>query len=194
MIEKNRRMDSVGLVMVLEDLSAIPRFPLPPGYSFRGFREGGGELWAQIETSAGVFVSAQEAIEHFQMEFGEHQQQLYDRCLFVESENGEPVGTATAWYGTLPPGGAAGRLHWIGICKGYQGRGIGKPLVSRAMELLAARHQRAYLTTQRSSIVAIKIYLDFGFLPYLTEEAQEKEWEIISKQLGISNLPIRHTF
>ena len=188
-MEEKRRMDSVGLVMVLEDLSGIPRFSLPPGYSFRGFKEGEEEIWARIETSAGEFASIQEAIQHFQREFGEYQREMCDRCLFVETENGEPVGTATAWYGTLAPGGAAGRLHWIGIRREYQGRGLGKPLVSRALELLAARHQRAYLTTQRSSLVAIKIYLDFGFLPYLTEQVQEKEWQLISAQLGVPIFP-----
>jgi ribosomal protein S18 acetylase RimI-like enzyme len=180
----------IELVMVLDDLSQLPRFPLPSGYSFRGFREGEGELWARIETSAGEFASVEQAIEHFRKEFGGFQRELGKRCLFVQTEGGEPVGTAMAWYGTLLPGGMAGRLHWVGIRKEYQGRGIGKPLVSRAMELLSARHDRTYLTTQRSSLAAIKIYLDFGFLPYITERVQEKEWSEISKQLGFANLDI----
>jgi len=184
----------VELVMVLDDLSGLPCFPLPPGYSYRGFREGDEELWARIETSAGEFASAEEANEHFRREFGQHQLELRDRCLFIERENGEPVGTVMAWYGALLPGGTAGRLHWVGIRKEYQGRGIGKPLVSQAMELLSSRYDRAYLTTHSKSLVAIKIYLDFGFLPYIREEIEQKEWVEIAKQLGMTNMDICSNF
>jgi GNAT superfamily N-acetyltransferase len=145
----------IELVMVLEDLARLPRFPLPPGYSYRGFGEGDGELWARIETS---------------------------------------VGTATAWHGTLLPGGMAGRLNGVGICREYQGTGIGKPLVSRAMDLLSARHDRVYLTTHRSSLVAVKIYLGFGFVAYITDEVQDKEWGITSQRLGFSGNGIRYRY
>lgn len=186
-------MATVELVMALEDLSRLPRFPLPPGYSYRRYKQGDGELWARIETSAGEFAYVELAIEHFLKEFGGHQQELGKRCLFVETGNGEPVGTAMAWYGALDPGGIAGRLHWVGIRKSYQGQGIGKSLVSRVMELLSTLHERAYLTTQSSALAAIKIYLDFGFLPWVSEEAQEKEWSEIAKQLGFANLDIRYS-
>jgi hypothetical protein len=59
------------------------------------------------------------------------------------------------------------------------------------MEVLSALHDRAYLTTQRSSLAAIKIYLDFGFVPYVSEEAQEEEWSEILRQLGFAGLDIR---
>jgi ribosomal protein S18 acetylase RimI-like enzyme len=87
----------------------------------------------------------------------------------------------------------AGGLHWVGICREYQGRGIGKPLVRRAMELLSARHDRVYLTTYRSSLVAVKIYLESSIATYITDEVQEKEWGITSQQLGFSNLDIRYS-
>jgi ribosomal protein S18 acetylase RimI-like enzyme len=193
-IENTRRVKPVELVMVLEDLSGPACFPLPPGYSYRGFRQGDEELWVRIETSAGEFASADGANQHFRREFGQHQLELCDRCLFVERENGEPVGTAMAWYGTLLPGGAAGRLHWLGIRKEYQGRGIGKPLVSQAMKLLSSRHDRAYLTTHSKSLAAIKIYLDFGFLPYIREEIERKEWVEIAKHLGMTDMEIGSNF
>jgi ribosomal protein S18 acetylase RimI-like enzyme len=172
--------------MVLDDLSRLPDFPLTSGYSFRGFRDGEEGLWAQIETSAGEFASVEQGIERFRGEFGGKQRELGERCLFVETESGEAVGTAMAWYGSLLPGGLAGRLHWVGVRREYQGRGIGRALVSRAMALLAARYDRVYLTTQRRSSVAIRIYLDFGFRPWLSSEAEAKEWRIVARQLGRS--------
>jgi GNAT superfamily N-acetyltransferase len=190
MEEKNAGIEPVGLVMVLDDLSHLPYFPPPPGLSFRGFQDGDAELWACIETSAGEFAGQNRAIEHFHGEFGRHGEELLERCLFVETEAGEAVGTAMAWYGAPPSGGLAGRLHWVGIRKEYQGRGIGRSLVSRAMALLATLHDRAYLTTQRSSLAAIKIYLDFGFRPFITERLQEEAWTHISRKLGVPNLDI----
>jgi len=155
-IENARRIKPVELVMVLDDLSGLPRFALPSAYSYRGFRRGDEELWARIETSAGEFASTEEAIQLFRREFGEHQPELRDRCIFVESENGEPVGTA--------------------------------------MELLSFRRDRAYLTTHSKSLVAIKIYLDFGFLPYIREDLEQEEWVDIVKQLGIADPDICSSF
>jgi hypothetical protein len=52
------------------------------------------------------------------------------------------------------------------------------------MELLSVRYARVYLTTQRRSSVAIRIYLGFGFRPLPRNEAQAREWEIILSELG----------
>jgi GNAT superfamily N-acetyltransferase len=180
------------LVMVLDDLSRLPQFPLISGYSIRGFRAGEQELWARIETSAGEFASVHQGIERFRREFGRNRRELEERCLFVEAEDGEAVGTAMAWYGSLLPGGVAGRLHWVGVRKEHQGRGIGRALVSRAMALLSPHYDRVYLTTQRRSSVAIKIYVDFGFRPYLSDEAERREWQIILRQLDYPHLEFRH--
>jgi len=35
--------------------------------------------------------------------------------------------------------------------------------------------------------------MDFGFLPYISGEAQKNEWCIISKHLGFSSLDIRYS-
>jgi len=62
-----------------------------------------------------------------------------------------------------------------------QRRGISKPLVSRALQLLSTFHERAYLATQTTSYKAVKIYLDFGFRPYITDESQKTGWSVISR-------------
>ncbi|UCF96618.1 MAG: GNAT family N-acetyltransferase [Spirochaetaceae bacterium] len=186
-------MEPVELVMVRDDLSELPRYNLPPGFSCRMFQRGDENLWAQIETSAGEFATADRAIGHFHKEFGIHQRELCERCIFIDTGTGESIGTAMAWYGTLLPGGIAGRLHWVGIRKNYQGLGMGKPLVSRAMQLLSTLHDRAYLTTQTSSYAAVKIYLDFGFKPYITDKVQESGWSMMSKRLGFPIIPISYS-
>lgn len=66
-------------------------------------------------------------------------------------------------------------------------------MVSQAMELLSFRHDRAYLTTHSKSLAAIKIYLAFGFLPYIREDMEQKEWVEITKRLGTAT-SIRQTW
>jgi GNAT superfamily N-acetyltransferase len=171
--------------MVREDLANLPGCRLPTGFSFRPFEQGDGMLWAQIESSAGEFASSNPALDHFRKEFGTREKELSRRCLFLQTVEGQAIGTATAWYGTLLPGAVAGRLHWVAIRKEYQGRGLGKPLVGRAIQLLAAFHKRAYLTTQTTSYAAVKIYLDFGFKPYIINKSQERSWAMIEKRSGI---------
>ena len=169
--------------MVRDNLTAIPLYDLPAGLSYRMFQEGDDAVWAEIATSAGEFASDDLAGQQFRKEFENHQQELYNRCIFVDTEEGKSIGTATAWFGDFLPEKTAGRLHWVAVRENYQGRGIGKPLVSRALQLLSTFHQRAYLTTQTTSYKAVKIYLDFGFRPYITDESQKRGWAVISRLL-----------
>jgi GNAT superfamily N-acetyltransferase len=182
----------IDLVMAKDNLTSIPRYDLPAGLSYRMFQKGDDAIWAEIVASAGEFATDDMAVLHFRKEFGKLQRELRNRCVFADTEEGVSIGTATAWFGDLPPGKTVGRLHWVAIKKNFQGRGIGKPLVSRALQLLSTFHECAYLTTQTTSYKAVKIYLDFGFRPYITDESQRTGWSMISRllclpQLNISN-------
>jgi hypothetical protein len=61
------------------------------------------------------------------------------------------------------------------------------------MQLLSAFHECAYLTAQTISYKAVKIYLDFGFRPYITDESQKKGWSVISRLLGLSEFNIHNS-
>lgn len=189
---RGNSVEQIDLVMIRDNLTAIPRYDLPAGFSYRMFQRGDDAIWAEIETSAGEFASDDLAGQHFRKEFGKLQQELFNRCVFVDTEEGVSIGTATAWFGDLLPEKTAGRLHWVAIREKYQGRGIGKPLVSRALQLLSAFHERAYLTTQTTSYKAVKIYLDFGFRPYITDESQKTGWSIVSRLLCLPELNIHY--
>src|SRR5699024_11960785 len=123
-------------------------------------------IWANIETRVDEFDSEAAALERFGREFGEHIYEMGDRCFFLMNPRGEAVGTATAWYGDLEgDGNVRGRIHWVGIVPEYQGRGLSKPLLGKAMAILAGFHDAAYLTSQTTSWQAGKKYLGFGFRP-----------------------------
>ena len=48
--------------------------------------------------------------------------------------------------------------------------------------------------TGQSSLAAIKIHMDFGFAPYITDKTQQKEWGLVSKQLGSLIRDIRYRY
>lgn len=171
------------LTMALEDLSRAPRFLLPAGHRVEVFSPGDESVWARIERSAGEFSAPEKALARFAAEFGDHREEMTRRCLFLREPGGEAIGTATAWYGDFA-GATWGRLHWVAIVPAFQGRGLAKPLVSQAIELMTRWHRRAYLTTQTTSFKAVKVYLDFGFRPTLDRPESPVAWGLMGRLLG----------
>ena len=173
----------VPLTMVREQMDGIPSVACPAAYLLRTFRNGDERAWARIEAAVGEFPSPSRALEHFEEEFGPVRDQLADRCLVLEDGRGNPIGTATAWYGNLD-GEPRGRVHWVAIVPEHQGKGLAKPLLRAVMERLARDHPQAYLTTQTTSYRAVNLYLQFGFVPYPTNEQDREGWAIVERALG----------
>ena len=84
---------------------------------------------------------------------------FYQKCLFICNKDDKPVGTCFVWksYNTIYT------LHWFKVLKEYEGRGIGRALLSIVMERLSQDEYPVFLHTQPSSYRAIKLYSDFGF-------------------------------
>ncbi len=178
-------MKYIKLQMIREDLKDIPEYELPEGYRFRMFEAGDEKTWANIETRVDEFKTEAAALERFGREFGDHIDEMGDRCLFIENAEGEAIGTTTAWYGDLEGDGTIrGRIHWVGIVPEYQGRGLSKPLLSRAMDILAESHESAYLTSQTTSWQAVNMYLNFGFQPVRLDGNYEAAWALMEEKLG----------
>ncbi|KRG15371.1 GNAT family N-acetyltransferase [Lederbergia galactosidilytica] len=144
-------------------LEDIPKYTMPSGFHFRFYeREDDLGNWARIVTATKEFANETEAIGRFKKEFLPFKDQLFKRVIFIETKDGETIGTATAWFGMWQKE-ELGRLHWVEILPDYQGQGLGKPLISKTMELLAQHHNKAYLKTQDTSEAAIHIYQKFGW-------------------------------
>jgi GNAT superfamily N-acetyltransferase len=103
------------------------------------------------------------------------------------SPDGAPIGTATAWFDKQYRGQEWGRLHWVAILPAWQGRGLGRPLLSVACARLQALHpDRAYLRTAPQRLAAIHLYLAFGFVPAIRTREDAQSWERIHEE---SKLP-----
>jgi ribosomal protein S18 acetylase RimI-like enzyme len=150
-------MENIPVVMILENLTKLPKFELPKGYTLRNFKEGDKQIWAEVETAAGEFTNPQKGVKQFEFEFERYTDELKQRFLILENNSGECVGTSMGWFDDNFFKAGYGRVHWVGIDPDYQGKGLAKPLVSTTMEIIKERHDKCYLTTQSESFKAIKI-------------------------------------
>lgn len=153
-----------NLIMKRKAGSPIPSGVLPEGYRFVPYTAGLEADWAAIETSVGEFDSVQEALEYFQKGYLSYPKEAERRTIFVQSEDGKLVATATAWWNYTGERRDPA-LEWIATLPEYQGLGIGKAIVFEAMKkMLTIEGDRdIYLHTQTWSYQAIGIYLQAGF-------------------------------
>lgn len=176
-------MDNIPVIMLTDDLTEIPVYTLPEGFRAKTYRNGDEYEWARIEHSVGEFKSLDDGLKHFHIEFGPFLSEFQERCFFIETDNGEKIATATAWYNEDFLGKRYGRLHWVAVIPEYQGKKLGKPLVHLAMERMKKHHDRVYLTTQTTSQRAVSLYLDFGFVPFIEDAESLRGWRILAKHL-----------
>jgi len=164
-------------LVLRHDLEHIPERPLPQGYSFRFYQPGDEEKWLEIEASAREFLTPESGRKSWEKYFGSREKELPFRMLFIVDAEGNYVATATAHDDPADP--IAGWLHWVAIKKEHQGKGLSKPLVYKVLSLLKERGcPYACVPTQTTTWLAVRIYMDCGFVPLNTEEA-EGGWRIV---------------
>ena len=176
-------MQDIPITMIHHDISLIPSFKLPRGYTTRNFTDSDQAIWAAIETAAGEFDTIENALERFDKEFSPYIDKFTQRSLFLLNDQQECIGTGTAWYNDYFRGERYGRLHRLGINPDYQGKGLANPFISQVIGVLSGFHTKAYLNTQTSSYKAVKIYLDSDFKPLIENYNDTKVWEIVVNKL-----------
>jgi len=175
-------MNYMPVRMIRPDLSGVPQYPLPNGYSVRLFRKGDDETWVRVERAAEPFIKITDAT--FRKEFADDLGRMPRRCHFLLSPDGREIGTITAWFVRKYRRLRWGRIHWVAIVRDYQGRGLSKPMMTVAMNRLRALgHRRAMLDTQVPRIAAIKVYLDFGFIPDMSAKDAHRAWSLVRREL-----------
>jgi GNAT superfamily N-acetyltransferase len=166
---------NLDLTMVRADLDGLPAYPIPDGYAIRSYVPGDEAAWVAIQSVADAYNVITPALFH--REYGDDPHELGRRLFMLVAPNGEPVGTAAAWYGERGGDPTWGRVHWVAIHPAQQGRGLAKPLLSRVgATLRALGHDRAYLTTATARVPAIALYLHFGFVPAIGGPEDEAVW------------------
>ncbi len=134
--------------------------PLPAGFHFDLCRREELEIWMRFpfDTQEEARQYAPYMARYFQNVYAAKEAEFFARCLFVRAANGAPVGTAFLWRAY----GRVNTLHWLKVRREYEGRGIGRALLTRLLMPLAPEEYPVYLHTQPSSYRAIKLYTDFA--------------------------------
>ena len=154
----------LNMIFVRQPGMPVPEAILPEGYTFRWYTAGMEADWAEIVTSVGEFDTTEEAFQCFLADYLPYKPELESRMLFAVSPEGCVAGTFTIWWD-----GTEGRrvpsVHWVAVRPEEQGRGIGKALVFRGIQLALELEGdcEMMLHTQSWSYKAVGIYLEAGF-------------------------------
>ena len=170
-----------SVFMVRAHLRDIPQVAFPEGFGIRGMRPGEGTLWTNIQRDAEPYFPIEDTL--FQREFGYDLPATERRCFVVTNSDAVGVGVISAWYPRDPRWEGYGMVHWVAVRPAYQGRGLGKAMMTFTLNQLSQWHDRAFLGTQTKRLGAIKLYLDFGFVPDLEPPGAKAAWRTVQSQL-----------
>ena len=172
----------VELEFIRHDLKNIPSYNLPDGYHFTFYKPGDKDQWIEIEKSAKEFLGYEQGLESWNRYYAGREDSLFNRMVFIETDSGEKVATATAYYDIYGRDKTnAAWLHWVAVRRDHQGKGLSKPLIAYTLGLMwGLGYDHVKLSSQTNTWLACKIYLDFGFVP---DPQSVKEnligWEIL---------------
>lgn len=173
--------DQASVRMIRPHMRDLPEYSFPDGFGIRTMNRGEAGLWEDVQRDAEPFFKITHGL--FDSAFGDDPDAIERRCLLITGRDGCAVGTISAWYSRDFKGGDWGRIHWVAIRRQFQGRGLAKAALSHAMNLLAQWHDRAWLDTSTGRVGAIKLYLDFGFVPDLDAPWAREAWTAYRRKL-----------
>jgi len=170
------RLKYYHIVMEMDDSVPVETYDLPEGYSFVTYEDGDREDWISIEWSAKEFTCYADGINAWNRYYAKYEHLLPGRMFFVVAPNGEKVATATAFFDPNSPDDGKAWLHWVAVRRDYQGKGLARPIISKALSRLRELgHGKLFVSTQTTTWLACKLYMDFGFRPE-AENVRESEF------------------
>lgn len=172
----------LSIAMLRPTLEGLPAAPLPAPFSLRRYEPGDVAAWVRIHRLADRYNVA--TPELFAEQFGNDEDELRRRQLYLCDGEGDAIGTITAWPDESPPDLRRGRVHWVAIVPACHGRGLGKPLLGACLRrMVELGCESACLTTQPPRLPAINLYLRFGFRPDVRSEQERDAWRLLADRV-----------
>ena len=172
----------VRIRMKRETLENVPQIELLDDYSLRFYSPGMQNVWEDIHRDGDRFTNV--TSELFRGQFGEDDILISKRQLYLYCGR-SAAGTATAWFDSDYKGEEWGRVHWVCLKKGFQGKGLSRILLSAVLlRLRDLGHERAYLVTSSRRRAAVRVYAKFGFCPDIGSPEERKLWQEMSSLLS----------
>ena len=183
---KYKHTNPDNVLMVRKDLKNFSQYEFENGYYTRFYQPGDMLKWIEIQSLSNPDSTFSK--EKFEATYDYKTELLNNRMLFLCNSKGLEIGTATAWF----ENDDVGLLHWLAIVPAFQGRGLSKPLMTSVFNLLVKfGYKSCILRTKLSRIIAIKLYIKFGFKPYIETDQDRKKWQLVKsycEQEGIDFL------
>lgn len=147
--------------MMCQKLNLHALTEMPAGYHVRNCQEKELDIWKAMPFDTQELANQyyNYMTQYFNSVYATKRALFFQKCLFVCDENDKPVGTCFAWsaYEKITT------IHWLKILKDYEGKGLGRALLSIVMKNISDNEFPIFLHTQPGSYRAIKLYSDFGF-------------------------------
>ena len=158
----NERTRYTRFKYIYEKLNEKALSNLPQGFHIRTCKPNELSIWKEFP-----FDNERDKKEYYEYMsnyfndvYGSNLDEFYNRCLFVcDDITDKPVATCFIWkaYDKI------NTIHWFKTLKEYEGKGLGRALLSYIMSSLNDEDYPIFLHTQPSSFRAIGLYSNFGF-------------------------------
>ena len=134
-----------NLFMMCPRLEASALTELSPGYKFRLCTPEELDVWKAIHFDSESLAREYQPYmtAYFEQVYGSQQDEFYSKCLFLCDSRNMPIGTCFAWkaYDSVMT------IQWYKIRREYEGRGLGRALLSQVMKNIAPEDYPVYLHT-----------------------------------------------
>jgi ribosomal protein S18 acetylase RimI-like enzyme len=158
---KESEIPDRNIFMMCESLHRNALSELPIGYSFRKCIYDELGIWKTMPFDNLDLAKEYDGFmtDYFTVTYSGKEELFFAKTLFVCDWQDKPIATCSTWkaYDEF------NTIQWFKVLKEYEGRGIGRALLSIVMQKLEQHDYPVYLHTQPSSFRAIKLYSDFGF-------------------------------
>lgn len=159
---KEQEIPDLNIFMMCEKLNTNALSQIPKGFHIRNCKPEELKIWMgfpfdneEDKKNYYEFMNS-----YFNDVYGNNIEEFYNRCLFLcEDITDKPIATCFVWkaYDKI------NTIHWFKTLKEYEGKGLGRTLLSHIMSSLNEEDYPIFLHTQPSSFRAIGLYSDFGF-------------------------------
>ena len=170
------------LWMAKTDLDCVPYSILPEGFILRTYRPGDEVSLGHLYAAGDLGTETPEAVRNRMLD---HPCFEPERIFIVEYA-GELIGTSAAWVQDYDPG--VGYLHMVAVLPEFRGHGLGCILTVAAIQYSRNEgftEQRLYTDDYRTG--AIRLYLDLGYHPLISDDTHQERWQNLAVTLNRPN-------
>lgn len=150
-----------NIFMICRQLNRGAFSALPAGFTTRALHRTELPAWKAMPFDDPQEAQAYRAFmdEYFQTTYARAEKTFFANTLVICDSSNRMVATGLLWHAYA----LFLTVHWIKVLKEYEGRGLGRALLSLLFAPVTEADLPMYLHTQPESFRAIKLYSDFGF-------------------------------